>query len=102
FKYPPFYRLIDITLRHKDLDMVNEAADYFTTLLKHKLGNRVLGPEFPVVSRVKNYYLKGLLIKVEKESSISKVKLMLRSYIDELNQSKDFKAVQVVVDVDPY
>ncbi len=63
FHYPPFYRLIKFTLRHKEVNLVNASAKYFADMLKHKFGERVLGPEFPAVARVRNQFNKNILLK---------------------------------------
>ena len=74
FKYPPFYKLIFITLKHQDENMVNWAANAFATDLKLAFKERVLGPEYPVVKRVQNLYQKEIKIKYEKSLSDKKIK----------------------------
>ena len=101
FHYPPFYRLIELTLLHKDIDQVNHSAEFLAEGLKGKLGARVIGPGFPLVSRIRNLYHKNILIKIEKESSVSKVKEILSGAISLFRNSADHKAVRILVDVDP-
>ena len=67
FRYPPYYRLIEITLKHKDSSLLNEAASELAKVLRNKFGRRILGPEYPSVSRIKNEYLKKILFKLEKD-----------------------------------
>jgi primosomal protein N' (replication factor Y) len=99
FKYPPFYRLIKITLKHKETDTLNEASAYLAKTLRKTFGNRVLGPEFPLVSRIKNFYLKDILIKIEKNLSIASNKALI---MDKLQYfSLTYKSVRVIIDVDP-
>lgn len=102
FHYPPFTRLIFINIRHKDQNLLNVAAQRFATTLRTQLGHRVLGPEQPMVSRVRNYYIKQVIIKSEKDTSIQKVKSILKETILQFQAEKDFRAVNVQVDVDPY
>ena len=101
FKYPPFYRLIKLTLKHKDADLINEASKLLAIKLREIFEKRVLGPEFPIVSRIKNFYLKNILLKFEKEASIISMKSMLSEQIKIFNQIEKYKSVRVVVDVDP-
>lgn len=102
FQYPPYFRLIRITLKHKDPRNVEAAAAHFGRELRIKFGNRVLGPQDPLVKRVRNYYLKQLLIKVEKESSISKVREALKANIIDFQTHTEHKSTRLVVDVDPF
>lgn len=101
FHYPPFYNLIKLTLKHKDIDVLNYCANMFVNQLKAELGERVLGPEFPGVSKVRNYYLKEVLIKLEKDISQSKVKQFIRQQIENSFQIKEFKSLIIQPDVDP-
>lgn len=101
YHYPPFYNLIKLTLKHKDIDVLNYCANMFVNQLKVELGQRVLGPEFPGVSKVRNYYLKEVLIKLEKDISQSKVKQFIRQQIDNLYQLNEFKSLIIQPDVDP-
>lgn len=102
FHYPPFTRLIFINIKHKDPDVLNVAAQRFATMLRLQLGSRVLGPEQPLVSRVRNYYIKQVIIKSDKETSIVKVKSVLKEVMLEFQTEKDFRSVILQVDVDPY
>lgn len=102
FHYPPFYRVINFSFKHRDKDMLNEGAREFVAELKNKFGNRVLGPEFPAISRVKNLYIKNALIKIEREASINKVRELIVEVKNTFESQSDFKSVRVMVDVDPY
>nr|WP_121273359.1 primosomal protein N' [Pedobacter schmidteae] len=102
FHYPPFTRLIFINIKHKDQDLLNVAAQRFATALRVQLGRRVLGPEQPMVSRVRNYYIKQVIIKSDKDTSIQKVKAILKETILQFQTEKDYRAVNIQVDVDPY
>lgn len=102
FNYPPFSRLIFISLRHKDADVLNAAAHHFATTLRARLGPRVLGPEQPLVSRIRNYYIRQIIIKSDKHTAIHKVKELLKNEIATFNAEKVFKGVIIQLDVDPY
>lgn len=101
FLYPPFQRLIRLTLKHKDFNIAAQSAYEFTDRLKAKLGNRVLGPETPYISRIKNLYIRNILIKFERESSAASVKKIIQEESLEYFSQPEFKSVRVVLDVDP-
>lgn len=101
FSYPPFVRLIELSLRHKERERVDYASGKLATALKEQLGKRVLGPEYPGVARIKNLYHKNILIKMERQLSAAKVKEMIADKLVDFKQDKECKPVRVVVDVDP-
>ena len=101
FNYPPFCRIVQLSLRHVDANVINKAADELAKKLRSLFGKRVLGPEYPSVSRIRNQYLKNILIKFEKGIALPKAKDEVRNAIVKLNALPEFKAVRVVIDVDP-
>lgn len=102
YHYPPFTRLIFIHVKHKDVNVLNIASQYLANALRAQLGGRILGPEQPLVARIRNYYLKQISIKIEKTIAVQKVKTILKETIKEFNTQKEFKSVIVQIDVDPY
>jgi len=101
FKYPPFYKIIRITVKFKEFHLLNDAAAQLAKELKIKLGLRVLGPEYPPVSRIRNLYIKNILIKFELLASHLAVKELITQSIQELHNIKTFKNIIVSIDVDP-
>jgi len=101
FSYPPFTRIIQIRFKHKDLSVVRRAAVAYAGLIRPVFGRRLLGPDQPPVSRVNNYFLQHLLLKVETDASVSKVKDILYDAASSFKQDSDFRAVQISFDVDP-
>ena len=102
FKYPPFYRLIKITLKHKDLGKLNEAGNKIARELRKVFGSRVLGPEFPPIGKIQLYHLKTLLFKFERGPKYSVLKRTLSDVIQNFEMSKEFSQLKIVIDVDPY
>ncbi len=102
FNYPPFSRLIFINVKHKEAHVLNIAANALAITLRAQLGPRVLGPEQPLVARIRNYYIKQIIIKTERNIAIQKVKQILKDSIKDFNTQKDFKSVITQIDVDPY
>lgn len=101
FNYPPYFRLIEITVIHKDVDMVNASAKFLADALKKHFAKRVLGPEFPLVSRIRNLYHKNILLKIERESSVVQAKKVLTELLVKFKSTSDYKSVRVNIDVDP-
>ncbi|MBU2650779.1 MAG: primosomal protein N' [Bacteroidetes bacterium] len=101
FRYPPYYRLIRIRVKHRDPDLLNEASGLYARILKKTLGNRILGPEYPLVARIKNQYIKDILVKSEKDASISWVKSKILEGTQELQSEHKFKGIMIQMDIDP-
>lgn len=102
FHYPPFYRLIKITLKHKDYNKVNLAADWFAKALRQYFSIPVLGPEYPAVSRVRNQYQKNITVKIPQGHSLVKVKKAIVRTHNSFHSVKDFRAVKTVLNIDSY
>ena len=100
FHYPPVARLIKVTLKHVDEQVVTEAAKTLALALRPAFNGLVLGPESPLVSRVQNYYLKDFWVKLPKDNTLSANKKKLQQIITEFQQQKAFKSVRVVINVD--
>ncbi len=102
FDYPPYHRLIELTIKHIKADILNEATKVLTKVLKKSLGTRVLGPAVPGVSRVRNQYILKLLIKLERNANTIKMAKQLITEATHFMQSqKGFSTVRVNVNVDP-
>lgn len=102
FGYPPFVRIINIYMRHRDEGTVSELAVRFSQLLRQVFGNRVMGPESPMVARVQQLYIKQIMLKMEMQASMPKVKKILRDlYVQMLDIDSRMKAVRLHYDVDP-
>ncbi len=99
FNYPPFSRLIKITLKHKVPDALNSAAKDMAAILLPTFRKNLLGPEYPLVARVQNYYLKNIILKVAKDQHASMVRVIIKDAIRQI--VRKHKTVQVVIDVDP-
>lgn len=101
FNYPPFFRVIIIQLRHKKRDTLEFAAQYLAKELKDVFKERVLGPETPMIGRIRNYYLQNITIKFERNASPQKVKNIINQKKHEFLAQHDFRSVRFVIDVDP-
>ena len=101
FRYPPFYHIINVYLRHKDEPVVCAAADALGTLLRQWFGTRVLGPDKPSVARVKAMNIRKMVVKLELGIDLAKVRLYLNKGKSAVLQDNRFKTVTVYFDVDP-
>jgi primosomal protein N' (replication factor Y) len=81
--------------------VLRQAADDLAGKLRKTFGNRVLGPEYPLVSRVMNYYLKQILVKFERNSSMTSMKSAMLKDLERFYLEKKFSSVRVIIDVDP-
>jgi primosomal protein N' (replication factor Y) len=103
FHYPPLYRLIQINVKHKDLTKLLLIASSLAKILRSQFGDRVLGPEAPMISRIRNYYIQTVLLKVEREGvSIQKIKEALQQILVNFDSLPTNKGVYMHIDVDPY
>jgi primosomal protein N' (replication factor Y) len=102
FFYPPFSRIIRITLKHAVKEVVFEAADVLANSLEKDFANLV-GPAAPVVNRIRNMYLMEILIKLQKDAAhLQLQKKVILNHIDLLKSQKKFRSVVTIPDVDPY
>lgn len=101
--YPPFTRLIDLTIKHPDKKVSTQAAHELAKELRNKLeGAKVLGPAEPMISKIRNQYLMNLLIKIPRNQiSLGVIKHQLMQSINRLQQLKEFKNTRIIIDVDP-
>ncbi|MBO7083858.1 MAG: primosomal protein N' [Bacteroidales bacterium] len=101
FGYPPYYRIVLIRLKHKDYQKLNPAATELASLLRPIFKHDLLGPEYPMVSRIKNQYIKQMMVKFNREHNAQQVKELIMKQVHLFQQLPDFKSVIVQIDVDP-
>ncbi|MCB9033794.1 MAG: primosomal protein N' [Chitinophagales bacterium] len=103
YQYPPFSRLIQLSLKHKKLDVVENAAQYLYKLLQAPLKGMVLAPHRPIYQKINNYYIRDILIKIPRTTNqVQVLKQNIRTAINTIYQYQKFKQVQVIIDVDVY
>ncbi len=101
FFYPPYYKVIDITLKHRNENELNRASTELANKLRETFKERVLGPEFPVVKRIYNQYLKKITLKIERDANDKKVKERIAFIMDEFFSAPNNKSIRSIIDVDP-
>lgn len=101
FEYPPFYRLIRIALKARDYQKVNQAAQWLADVLAQHLNSPVLGPVDPAVARVRNQFIKQILLKFPDNASRSQVKDIVSSALKSFEAVGHFRSVKISLDIDP-
>lgn len=102
FQYPPFSRMIEITLRHKKVQTIEQGALFLANELRKANAGKVLGPAIPFVSKINNYYIREILIKGNQQTqNITTIKHSLQSILDKMKALAELKSVDVKVNVDP-
>ncbi len=101
FHYPPFFRLIEFTCVSTDIDLLNYSAKELAECLKRLFPGRVLGPEFPLVARIKNEYHKRIILKTERELASQQVREVLWAEVNKFRKNPMFKKVRLHIDADP-
>ena len=101
FRYPPFFRLISIVVRGRDEKLTENAASQFAHALRQSFGGRILGPGKPPVSRIQSLYIRNILLKIENNASIQKVRESILFHQSAVFANTEFKAILLHYDVDP-
>ncbi|HLG02342.1 MAG TPA: primosomal protein N', partial [Bacteroidia bacterium] len=101
FHYPPFHRLIRLSIKGKDQLILDNGAQHLADRLRANFAHRVLGPEYPPVARIRDEYVKNILLKIEREANSTKMKEVIAREMLEFKIHPDFKKLRVVADVDP-
>lgn len=102
YNYPPFYRAIRITFKHRNFDTMQKASVWFAEVLKMQLGEQVLGPVSPPVGRIRNEFISNVLVKISREQSLPKTKEFMLKVLQRFMTLKEFSRVKLTIDVDPY
>lgn len=100
FLYPPVNRIIKIIFKHKNYNTLNEAADWFAQALRNVFVSGILGPEYPPVARIRNQYLKNVIIKIPLGQALGKTKNSIKRIENSFNAISQFRSVRVIYNVD--
>lgn len=101
FRYPPYYKLVEVTLKHRESELLNDAAEWMAAQMRGAFGNRVMGPEYPLVSRVRALYIKTITVRFERNEAIADAKRLMMQMADDLVKQEGWGRVAVHFDVDP-
>lgn len=101
YNYPPFTRLIYIYLKHRDNDTLTELSVIYSNKLRRLFGTRVFGPEEPMIARIQSLYIRKIMLKIEINASMTKVKNILRNLFETMHEDPRMKGLIIYYDVDP-
>ena len=102
FKYPPFYRLVRLTLKHKDYEKLKDAAMWLYNVLSNNITTPVLGPEEPPISRIRNEYIRTIMVKIPQGNTLGATKGVIEKALGSFEAIPQYRAVKVTVNADPY
>jgi primosomal protein N' (replication factor Y) len=102
YKYPPYFRIIKLTLKQRDFDKLKEGAMWLYQVLSQNLDMPVLGPEEPVISRIRNEYIRTIIIKIPQQTSIGNTKKTIQKILNSFEAVAQYRAIKVTTNVDFY
>jgi primosomal protein N' (replication factor Y) len=102
YKYPPYFRIIKLTLKHREFDKLKEGSMWLYQVLSQNLGIPVLGPEEPAISRIRNEYIRTILIKIPQNMPLGATKKTIQKMMNSFEAVAQYRAIKVVVNVDFY
>ncbi|KAF2517957.1 replication restart helicase PriA [Flavobacterium foetidum] len=102
YKYPPYFRIIKLTLKHRDFDKLKEGSMWLYQVLSQNLGMPVLGPEEPAVSRIRNEYIRTILIKIPHNLHLGNTKKTIQKMLNSFESVPPYRAIRTAVNVDFY
>ncbi|MFY8110779.1 MAG: replication restart helicase PriA [Flavobacterium sp.] len=102
YKYPPYYRLIKVTLKHRDFDKLKEGAMWLYQVMSQSLVMPVLGPEEPAINRIRNEYIRTIMIKIPQDKPIGSTKKTIQKILNSFEAVAQYRAIKVGVNVDFY
>ena len=100
FKYPPFHRLIKITLKHKNYETLKKGSFWMHQVLSENLKIPVLGPEEPVVSRIKNLYIRNIIVKIPTNEQLFPIKNYINRCLQSFETIAEYKSIATTINVD--
>lgn len=101
FKYPPYVRLIKLSVRHENKIINQQASNIITEALRKSFGDRVLGPDYPLVEMMNGKFINNIIIKIENTGNIAHAKAIINSICTQMKQNKGYSKLKIVIDIDP-
>jgi primosomal protein N' (replication factor Y) len=102
FNYPPFKKLIKLTLKNRDNNLLLEGSQLLGSRLKRIVGNKMLGPEAPLVSRIRSEYIQEIIIKLNRNNNIPQIKNEIMDELASFSFIPKYRRIKIIVDVDPF
>ena len=98
--YPPFYRLIKLTLKHRDFENLNKGSQWLCQVMKQNLNMPILGPEEPAIGKIRNEYIRTIMIKLPDEISLQSTKKTIQKILNSFDLVSQYRSIKVAVNVD--
>nr|WP_315165561.1 primosomal protein N' [uncultured Flavobacterium sp.] len=102
YKYPPYFRIIKLTLKQRDFDKLKEGSMWLYQVMSQNLNMPVLGPEEPAISRIRNEYIRTIIIKIPQNASIVSTKKTIQKMLNSFEAVAQYRAIKVTSNVDFY
>lgn len=102
YKYPPYFRIIKLTLKHREFEKLKEGSMWLYQVLSQNLGIPVLGPEEPAISRIRNEYIRTILIKIPQNMPLAGTKKTIQKMLNSFEAVVQYRAIKVIANVDFY
>jgi primosomal protein N' (replication factor Y) len=102
YKYPPFFRLIRLTLKHREFDKLKEGSMWLYQVLQQNLSIPVLGPEEPAISRIRNEYIRTIMVKIPSDKPLQGTKKTIQKVLNSFDTVAQYRTIKVTVNVDFY
>lgn len=102
YQYPPYFRLIRLTLKHRDFGKLKEGSLWLYQVLKQQIASPVLGPEEPAINKIRNEYIRTILIKIPAQQPLTGTKKTIQKVLDSFDSVAQYRTVKVTVNVDFY
>lgn len=102
YKYPPYFRIIKLTLKQRDFDKLKEGSMWLYQVMSQNLNMPVLGPEEPAISRIRNEYIRTIIIKIPQNASIVNTKKTIQKMLNSFEAVAQYRAIKVTSNVDFY
>lgn len=102
YQYSPYFRLIKLTLKHRDFDKLKEGSMWLYQVMQQNLKIPVLGPEEPPIGRIRNEYIRTILVKIPQNQPLQGTKKTIQKILDSFDTVSQFRAIKIAVNVDFY
>jgi primosomal protein N' (replication factor Y) len=102
YKYPPYFRLIKLTLKHRDFEKLKEGTLWLYQVLRQNFDIPILGPEEPAINRIRNEYIRTIMIKIPSNQPLQGTKKTIQKVLNSFDVVAQYRSIKVTVNVDFY
>ncbi len=102
YKYPPYFKLVKLTLKHRDFDKLKQGAMWLYQVMQQNLPMPVLGPEEPPISRIRNEYIRTIMVKIPMNISVANAKKTIQKMLNSFEAVPSYRSIRVIINVDFY